>query len=300
MVTGALDSLTANVVQAWGDAGRDWLAGLDALVAGIAADWELELGPAYPLSYHWVAPARRADGTRAVLKVGVADGHLDREVAALRAWDGHGAVALLDHDRDRGAVLLERAEPGTTAEGLPRDEHATAVLVELLRALHSGPVPSAGLPHVRTEGGAFAAHLARFPGDDPVPRAAVQRAAELFAELCASSPGDVVLHGDLHHANALGATRRPWLAIDPHGYVGDPGYDTGPLLHNPLTADADRLVALAPARVHRLADGLGLPVERVRAWGYTRCVLSEVWSAEGGFPIDGRPLAVARRLQADL
>lgn len=299
-MTGGLDTLTANVVQGWGERGRAWLDDLDGLVAALSRDWELELGPAYPLSFHWVAPARRAEGTPAVLKVGVPDGHLAQEAAALRAWDGRGAVALLDQDPARGAVLLERAEPGSTAECLVADEPATAVVVDLLRELHATPDRPAGLPHVRTEGAAFTAHLTRYPGDDPLPRAMVARAAALFTELCASGPADVLLHGDLHHANVLSATRRPWLAIDPHGYLGDPGYDTGQLLYNPLSADADRLAALAPRRVEQLADGLGLPLDRTRAWGYVVCVLSEVWSAGDGYPIDGRPLAVARRLEADL
>ena len=33
-----------------------------------------------------------------------------------------------------------------------------------------------------------------------------------------------MLHGDLHHDNVLRARREPWLAIDPHGVVGDPGW----------------------------------------------------------------------------
>ena len=31
-----------------------------------------------------------------------------------------------------------------------------------------------------------------------------------------------MLHGDLHHDNVLTADREPWLAIDPHGVLGDP------------------------------------------------------------------------------
>ena len=35
------------------------------------------------------------------------------EIAALRLFDGRGAVRLLDADPERGALLLERVEPGT-------------------------------------------------------------------------------------------------------------------------------------------------------------------------------------------
>ena len=46
-----------------------------------------------------------------------------------------------------------------------------------------------------------------------------------------------------------------------------------------------------------LADGLGLPIERVRAWGFVVAVLSEVWTAEGGEPVGGQPLDVALLLE---
>ena len=43
----------------------------------------------------------------------------------------------------------------------------------------------------------------------------------------------VVLHGDFHHYNVLSAQRANWLAIDPKGMLGDPGYEVGPFLCNP-------------------------------------------------------------------
>ena len=112
----------------------------------------------------------------------------------------------------------------------------------------------------------------------------------------------MVLHGDLHHDNILRATREPWLAIDPHGLVGDPGYDVGALLYNPDPDDRDAaLTALVPGRIEQLADELAMPVDRVVAWGYVKAVLSDVWSAEDWSPAVGRPpvsraLDVARLL----
>ncbi|WP_254716731.1 aminoglycoside phosphotransferase family protein [Actinomadura sp. WMMB 499] len=114
--------------------------------------------------------------------------------------------------------------------------------------------------------------------------------------MCADSGERFVLHGDLHHDNVLRGGREPWLAIDPHGLVGDRGYEIGPVLYNPDPDVRDeRLLGLVPARVERLADGLGMPVERAVAWGFASCVLSEVWEAQGGEP-GGRALDVARLL----
>ena len=89
----------------------------------------------------------------------------------------------------------------------------------------------------------------------------------------------------------------PWLAIDPHGLVGDPGYETGALLYNPDPERRDSaLLALVPARIEQLADGLGLPTERVVAWGFVKAVLSEVWTAQGSGTLGSRALDVARQL----
>ena len=177
------------------------------------------------LSFNWVAAVRRADGSPAVLKLGVPSSeHLAEEAAALTSFAGAGAVRLLDRDAGRGALLLERAHPGTMLRDLvpARDEEATAVAVGILRRLHVEPAAGGPLPDLVRYGGAFR----RLPREHPLlPRRLVDRAARLFDELCATAPARVVLHGDLHHGNILRADREPWLAIDPHGVIGDPGYE---------------------------------------------------------------------------
>jgi streptomycin 6-kinase len=286
---------TRNVADNWGDAGRRWLAGLPALIDEVARDWELTVGAPYELSFNWVAPVRRADGSPAVLKLGVPDaGHLDLEATALSFLGGRGAVELLARDEARGALLLERAEPGTPLGRLARehDEQATAVLVAMMRRLHRPAPPGLPLEELASRRAAFAEHLRSYPGDDPIPRRLVQRAAGLLDELCASAPRRVVLHGDLHHDNVLAAGREPWLAIDPHGVLGDPGYEIGAALYNALDDD-ESARALVPARVEQFADGLDMPIERAVAWGFVQAVLSEVWDAEGGGSMPGRALAVA-------
>jgi streptomycin 6-kinase len=293
-------ALVRNATGVWGDDGARWLAALPALAAAVARDWKLDLGPPYVLSFHWVAPATRADGTPAVLKLGpTGPGHLAGEAAALAAFDGRGAVRLLAHDHDRGALLLERAEPGTMVRDLvpARDERATDALTAVIRRLHVPPPPGCPLPALADLSHDFTAHLRRYRGDDPLPRRMVEHADRLLTDLCASAPTTVVLHGDLHHDNVLASTREPWLAIDPHGYVGDPGFEVGAGLYNPdpdLRDDA--LTALVPARLERFADGLGMPLERLTAWGFVMAVLSEVWNNDRGPVPPGRAYDVARLL----
>ena len=73
------------------------------------------------------------------------------------------------------------------------------------------------------------------------------------------------------------------------------------MLYNPDPERRDpALVALMPARVEQLADGLGMPLDRVVAWGFVYAMLSEVWTAEeAGAPIT-RALDVALALEPRL
>jgi streptomycin 6-kinase len=292
-------ALRRNVVGNWGAAGVQWLSRLPALVELVAREWDLEVGEPYALSMNWVAAATRGDGTLVVVKLGVPDGHLRHEAEALRAYDGYGAVRLLAWSVDRGALLLERVEPGGMAADLvPADDRAaTAALITVGRRLHRPQPPGFALPHLRRESTSFRHHLRRFPGDDPLPRHLVTRAGALFDELCDTAPQDLLLHGDLHHDNVLRGTREPWLAIDPFGLVGDPGFDCAPMLYNPDPHRHDEaLLALVPSRIEQMADGHQIPIERVVAWGFVMAVLSEVWSVNSDVKEPSRALDVATML----
>src|SRR5690606_26100930 len=58
------------------------------------------------------------------------------------------------------------------------------------------------------------------------------------------------LHGDLHHDNIIGDGHGGWLAIDPHGLIGDPVYDVANIFGNPIDG---RALILDPQRAIRLA-----------------------------------------------
>jgi streptomycin 6-kinase len=76
--------------------------------------WRLTLGEAYPQGAAGLAVrAWLADGTPAVLKLIHPHRESEHEADALAAWGGDGAVRLLDRDDERGAVLMERCEPGS-------------------------------------------------------------------------------------------------------------------------------------------------------------------------------------------
>ncbi|WP_433498221.1 aminoglycoside phosphotransferase family protein [Sphaerimonospora sp. CA-214678] len=281
------EELSRNVLEAWGDDGARWLAELPSVLSAMVRDWDLTVGEPYAPSYHYVTRVVCPGGTPAVLKLGVPGGTSPAEAAALAAFGGRGAARLLNVDHDRGALLLERVTPGRRLRDLvpARDAEATSALAAVMRRLHVPPPPGHRISDASSQIEAFDRYAAAHGDNGPLPLDLVTHAGGLMLELCESADEHVVLHGDLHHDNVLRGTREPWLAIDPHGLVGDPGYDVGTLLYNPGPDDRDEaLTALVPARVEQVADELAMPLDRVVAWGFVKAVLSDVWTAGAWTP----------------
>ena len=116
----------------------------------------------------------------------------------------------------------------------------------------------------------------------PFPRQLVETAESLFADLLPSQAAPVLLHGDLHHWNILSAARQPWLALDPKGIVGEPAYEVGAWLRNPVDrllhwSDLKRIQAW---RVDQFAEMLNVDRARLIGWGIAQAVLSAWWSYE--------------------
>jgi streptomycin 6-kinase len=282
--------------------GESWLRGLPALIAEMADRWGLTVGAPFELSYNYAAAAWRADGSEAVLKIGYPHHELEREIAALRHYAGDGICRLLEADEAHHAMLLERLRPGemlvelATADDDAATRIGARVLRKLWRPVPDPPADAAFEPIAAWFERAFARHRDEYGGPGPFPSGILERGEALAAELLASAPSVMLLHGDFHHYNVLSAERAPWLAIDPKGMTGDPGYEVGPFLLNPLLDGAE----YAPERVRRrldiFAEELAYDRARLRAWGIAHAVLSACWNAEDGHEDWQRDIAAAQTL----
>jgi streptomycin 6-kinase len=244
---------------------RDWLAALPDVVRELAGEWSLTLGDPYlaEVSCAWVAPATRADGSGAVLKLAMPHLEGEDEIAGLRFWDGDPTVRLLDADDERGAMLLERCVPGTTLRGLPEEEQ-DVVIARLLRRLWRTP-PSGAFRALAAMTSAWADET-RAQADAWPDAGLVRAGLELLEGLPLDGADAMLLATDLHAGNVLRAEREPWLVIDPKPFLGDPAYDATQHLLNcrgRLHADPIRLIA-------RMAQLLDLDERRLRLWTFAR------------------------------
>ena len=278
------ESFARTMVEVYGEEGSRWVARLPALLASLEQQWSIRLSaPFTPLTYNYVAPAVRADGTEVVLKVGFPSREFFCEMEALRLYDGQGIVQLLEADTQMGAMLLEYLRPGTPLSSLTDDEEATSIAATVMRRLWRPAPAEHQFPTVAKWASGLGRLREQFGGaTGPLPGALVEQAESLFTELLASSSEPVLLHGELHHDNIVRADRQPWLALDPKGLVGEPAYEVGALLRNrlpdPLTPSNAK--GILSRRLDQLAEQLSLDRERLRSWGIAQAVLSAWWSIE--------------------
>jgi streptomycin 6-kinase len=295
------EGLARTTIALRGAAGAEWPKRLPALITECEERWSLEVDPPFQeLSFNYAAPAFRADGTATVLKLSVPNSDFRAEAEALRLFGGRGAARLLELDLDRGAMLLERLEPGVPLTSVRDDEEATSIAAGVLRQLWRPVPPSHPFPTVSDWARGFDRLRRNFGGGTgPMPVALVEKAEAFFADLLASQGEPVLLHGDLHHCNVLAARREPWLAVDPKGVVGEPAYDAAALLHNPgELLDAPRPGKVLERRIDLLSWELGLDRARVRNWGTAQAVLAAYWGWEDGGRVWEEALVFAELLSA--
>lgn len=247
--------------------GAAWLERLPRLAAACAGEWSLALGRPFPRgNASLTLDAVRADGTPAVLKLNFPEPETAKEADALELAAGRGAVLLLAADRERSALLLERALPGDPLWEVDDDEEATRIAASVLRRLWR--VPPARHPfRVLAEEAEDWMRGLRRDWDTlgrPFEERLVQAGESAASELSRTQPDLVVCHQDFQGSNILRAAREPWLAIDPKPIVGEPAFDVASLLRDRRWDIRARVIR---RRLDLLVDELGLDRERMRGWG---------------------------------
>ncbi len=240
-----------------------WLERVPDLLTECVEQWGLDLGDPYVAgAAGYTVRAVLPDRTPAVLKLIYPHREAEHEAAALRLWDGDGAVRLLAYDDERWAMLIERCEPGTLLAELEADA-ALGVFVALLPRLWK----TAGEPF-RPLAEEAMWWVDSLPddwerADRPFERRILDAAVESLTTLSETQGDQVLLHQDLHGDNVLAAQREPWLAIDPKPLLGEREFAVAPIVRD-VELGHNRRDALY--RLDRLTAELGLDRDRARGW----------------------------------
>ena len=290
------EALVAWHLRLYGDATRSWIEAAPRLVEGLLHEWRLSVdGPPLHGAVALVLPVTREDGVRAVLKLQplvderffVQERHArDGEPLALRAWNGDGAVLLLEHDPATGSMLLERLDPTRSLRALGDDTEELRVLSELLGRLTAVQAPP-GVPRLADIGAELLgrAEVALAGALHDGQRSLLVQCSAALEEVLPDA-GDRLLHGDLGEGNVLAPgpddPREPWLAVDPNPIGGDPSFDLLPSLQHrwdDVVAGGD-----VPRAVRRrfdlMTEVLGLDRRRAARWTIGRVLQSMLWDIE--------------------
>ena len=215
------------------------------------------------------------------------------------AWRrGEGAVRLLGRDGNR--MLLEYAGDRLLSRHLAKhgDDAATAIAAEVMARLHS-PSEHAPPPDLQPLRERFASLFRTAKADRSAGQNSLYVEAAATAERLLADPHEIKpLHGDLHHDNILFGPRG-WLAIDPKGVMGDPGFDAANMFYNPLDRDD---LCLDPRRIGHMAEvfsaTLGQTPRATLDHAIAYGCLSAAWHREDSNMVDeSRELSVAETVR---
>jgi len=277
------DEFTANALSN-GDDGRKWLESIPLVIASCEKKWSLKVSPPFELSYNYVAPATRADGTKAVLKIGFPkDREFKTEIQALEVFNGEGMVKLLEIDAENSAILIEQVLPGKPLSQMADDDEATKIIARVMKKLWK-PLPKnhSFITVKDWSSEIFDYHKNSSNEDGLIPMYLIDKATRLFIELLDSEDEQVLVHGDLHHDNILASERDGWIVIDPKGIAAEPAYEVAAMIRNPYEKlkNIDDLDTLLRRRIKILSAELNFDPERISKWCFVQTVLSAVWNVD--------------------
>lgn len=275
------ERFTKNTLDACGEAGKKWLDDLPQTVQTLSENWLLTVEKPFPnLSYNFVAPCICKNKSEAVLKIALPlnNPEIFNEAEFLRMAGGKGTVKLLEIDKNRRAILLEKLTPGKhLKEVFSREEAKTVeIAISVIRRILKKPPENSAFRQLEEW---FNNFFEKAP-KTVFPLEFLSKTSEFFEELNVAPK--FLIHGDLHHENILSATREPFLAIDPKGIIGKVGYEIAVFLNNHLwwLAKEPNLREKLDNAVGKFSEAFEITPRDLRKWAFAQMILSAWWTFE--------------------
>jgi streptomycin 6-kinase len=249
-----------------------------------AVKWSLsdiQLIPSYSASL--VFQCRSVGYGKAVLKFGnPAYGGIRTECSMLLQYNGNRFCKVLEADMEN-AVLLERCvEPGIPLRDESSLEKRLSVFCSLYQGLHMEPDGTAHYPSYTEWVGRITEYMSK-KDDAPELYSHMQKAREICLSVAAEYPGQMLLHGDLHHDNILLDYNGQYVIIDPKGVTGDPVFDIPRFILNEFGDDiTPELFYKLKGIAEHLAQELDIPVRIIKQCLYVETAMGKCWQVESG------------------
>jgi len=273
------DTFIKNIYATYGEEGKLWLSNLSAHLERLSAQWNFQMiHPVKDISYNFVAVVK-LQSRLAILKTAPASARLIAEAEWLNVHKKN--VPMIFHiDKENNAYIMEKLEPGISLKYLVKegnDEKATQIISQVILGLQSADTShQMNYQHISDHISSFAFLRGHIDAN------IIDRAESIFKDLCRDRSNDVILHGDLHHDNIL-QSDTSWSVIDPHGYIGHPCAEIGPMIFNPLDCFPKyaSTQSIIETRLNILAEILSFDLKQIKAWAFCLALRSAAWDIEG-------------------
>lgn len=203
-----------------------------------------------------------------------------RSWVALKAYGGFGAVKIYKHTDS--AILMQEIRSTNSLVDIIKsgcDEDGTIIFCDIIKKLHRRNGDSTFLLPILDLAQGFNRYADS--GNSIVSDYFLKKAQKIFLDLESTQKTKVILHGDLHHFNILHDKKYGWLAIDPKGYIGEPEFEIGAYLKNPVGFPRFFLdKKLITQRIKIVEDRLGYDRDRMLKWAFSLTILSVIWNIE--------------------
>lgn len=284
-------SFISNIQDVYGETGLSWLNQLSSDIETLCEKWGLCFQTAMPgLSYHFVALVEIiATGEKAVLKMAPTMQNIGIEAKWLECFDSD-VPKIYWIDETYHAYLMEHIVPGNSLKSMVAvdDEEATRIICRVIRGLQSTQKQLLSCKSLSE----LSKSLPILQGR--IDNKLLSQAMTWFDELTTNQTQNVLLHGDLHHDNIL-SCGSDWKVIDPHGYTGDPAFEVGAMIYNPMDCfPSDRpLSKVIERRFKILAEELPFDKQRIKMSTFCMTLLSISWTVEDRHSVPAFDLEIA-------
>lgn len=274
-----LSVLENNVKNIWGKQGQNWLNQLPEIIELLSAHWSLtHIEPVKNMSYNYVALAKQQNKKPVVLKISCDASLIENEYNALNHFNGHGAIEVIDFDKQHNALLLEQAIPGYLLKAHhPRNIKDTMTIYsEVIKALADQTQPNSHSIHASK----WCEAIDRIKSKR-IENRLIKKAKELRVYLLNSAENEYLCHGDLHLENIIQHGKK-WVSIDPKGILGETAFEaaTFDLIDESEWTELETVQDKIITRINWLASALEIDKNRLLAWVFLRTIISAQWFIE--------------------
>jgi streptomycin 6-kinase len=274
------------IIGVFGKAGEAWISNFPDNMGKCIKKWNLtEYTLINDLSYNFVCYAKSYEFGDVVLKMGVPQPGLFKEMEALALLNENVICKCYGIDRELPAMLLERITPGDTLAALKDFNEQLRIAADLIA---KAPVLINNNIEFPTYEDWMYKAFERARGENKVGERMlrfIKAAEELFSEIKSVKHPLMLLHGDLHHWNILRDSYGNWKVIDPHGVIGvaymeaarfmNNHIDVAEILENP--SELDKMISVFSVKLGESKKNISLAL-------FTDLVLSTSWTFEEAEP----------------